>query len=265
MIKHHLAIGSKGRQTVDTRDRTKGVECDLLVAWVVAFDAEYPIRAVTERVGNAILEAMRADLDGDNAQGLAIATQFGQKIQIVLTRIRMAGDKHHHQRFVIYQRLRPVTEPRWGIVECRQLARGQFQYLQRRFACRPLQATASQVDDPFPGLVTKYAMAEMDRRRTIQQAYNKENGITPKTIQKAEVEMKEFENNTKSSGLSLIHTLSTTLPQAKNLPLMIAETEKQMINAADNLDFELAAELRDRLFELREMSVNTKQSKKGKR
>lgn len=111
----------------------------------------------------------------------------------------------------------------------------------------------------------KYAMAEMDRRRTIQQAYNKEHGITPKTIQKAEVEMKEFENNTKSSGLSLIHTLSTTLPQAKNLPLMIAETEKQMINAADNLDFELAAELRDRLFELREMSVNTKQSKKGKR
>ena len=77
--------------------------------------------------------------------------------------------------------------------------------------------------------------------------------------------MKEFENTTKSSGLSFIHTLSETLPQAKNLPLMIAETEKQMISAADNLDFELAAELRDRLFELREMSVNTKQSKKGKR
>lgn len=111
----------------------------------------------------------------------------------------------------------------------------------------------------------KYALAEMDRRRTIQQAYNKEHHITPKTIQKAEVEMKEFENTSKSSGLRLIHTLSETLPQAKNLPLMIAETEKQMIHAADNLDFELAAELRDRLFELREMAVPAKKSKKTKR
>jgi len=111
----------------------------------------------------------------------------------------------------------------------------------------------------------KYAIGEMDRRRAIQEAYNKEHHITPKTIQKAEVEMKEFEDDSKTSGLNLIHTLSDTLPQAKNLPLMIAETEKQMINAADNLDFELAAELRDRLFQLRDMAVASGGKKKTKR
>ncbi|MDR0952817.1 MAG: excinuclease ABC subunit UvrB [Elusimicrobiota bacterium] len=111
----------------------------------------------------------------------------------------------------------------------------------------------------------KYAVAEMDRRRALQQAYNKEHNITPKTIQKSEVEMKEFENRSKSSGISLIHTLSDALPAAKNIPLLIKDIEKQMTHAADNLNFELAAELRDRLFELKDMAVNSPKKSKKKR
>ena len=111
----------------------------------------------------------------------------------------------------------------------------------------------------------KYALNEMDRRRAIQQAYNKEHNIRPKTIEKAEVELKEFEQQSKSSGISMIHTLSDVLPQAKNLPALIKQTEEQMLEAADNLDFELAAELRDRLFELKDMAVKSPKKRKQKR
>ena len=113
----------------------------------------------------------------------------------------------------------------------------------------------------------EYALAEMDRRRAIQQTYNEQHNITPKTIEKAEVELKEFENKIKSEGISVIHTLSSVLPQAKNIPMMIKELERQMNSAADNLNFELAAELRDRLFELKDMAVASpaKKPKRGKK
>jgi excinuclease ABC subunit B len=109
----------------------------------------------------------------------------------------------------------------------------------------------------------EYALAEMNRRRALQEAYNKLHNITPKTIQKAEVEFEEFENRIKSEGINVIHTLSAALPQAKNIPALMKDLERQMTAAADNLNFELAAELRDRLFELREMSVKTAQAKKA--
>lgn len=111
----------------------------------------------------------------------------------------------------------------------------------------------------------KYALGEMDRRRALQRAYNKEHHIQPKSIQKAEVKLKEFEQESQSSALSMIHTLSEVAPQAKNLPTLIKETERQMLDAADNLNFELAAELRDRLFELKDMAVKTPKKNRQKR
>ncbi|MDO5764466.1 MAG: excinuclease ABC subunit UvrB [Elusimicrobiales bacterium] len=100
----------------------------------------------------------------------------------------------------------------------------------------------------------KYAMNEMDRRRKLQEAYNKEHGITPKTIQKTEVELKEFEQQTKTSAFGI---LSETLPKPtlKNIKSVEKDIEEQMRQAADALNFELAAELRDRLFEIRQMKL----------
>ncbi len=100
----------------------------------------------------------------------------------------------------------------------------------------------------------KYALNEMNRRRALQEAYNKEHHITPKTIQKTEVELKEFEQQTKSSAFGI---LSDTLPTPtlKNLKSVEKDIEQQMLQAAEALNFELAAELRDRLYELRQMSV----------
>ncbi|MBP5430643.1 MAG: excinuclease ABC subunit UvrB [Elusimicrobiaceae bacterium] len=100
----------------------------------------------------------------------------------------------------------------------------------------------------------KYALNEMNRRREIQEAYNKEHHITPKTIQKTEADLKEFERQAQTSSFGI---LSETLPQptAKNIKHLEKDLEQQMRDAADALNFELAAELRDRLFELKQMKL----------
>ena len=110
----------------------------------------------------------------------------------------------------------------------------------------------------------KQALLEMDRRRTLQQQYNKEHNITPRTIQKTQIKMTEFEEISKGSALNAIHNVQKALPSAKNRPAFIKDLENQMRQAADNLNFELAATLRDKLFELKDMMVKNK-TKKGKR
>ncbi|MDO4804225.1 MAG: excinuclease ABC subunit UvrB [Lachnospiraceae bacterium] len=93
------------------------------------------------------------------------------------------------------------------------------------------------------------AIGETKRRRTIQQKYNEEHGITPTTIQKAvrdlisiskEVARTEakFEKNPEDMD---IHELED----------LIAKVEKQMRAAAAELNFEMAAELRDKMIELK--------------
>ncbi len=100
----------------------------------------------------------------------------------------------------------------------------------------------------------KYALGEMNRRRAIQEAYNKEHHITPRTIEKAEVELKEFEDSSKNEGLGILHS-ALPVPTAKNIHKIAQELERQMREAADNLNFELAADLRDRLFEIKQMKL----------
>ena len=100
----------------------------------------------------------------------------------------------------------------------------------------------------------KYALNEMNRRRALQEAYNKEHHITPRTIQKAEVELKVFEQQAKTSAFGILAE-SLPVPTAKNIKIVEKDIEQQMRDAADALNFELAAELRDRLFELRQMKL----------
>jgi len=99
-----------------------------------------------------------------------------------------------------------------------------------------------------------YALNEMNRRRELQEMYNKEHHITPKTIQKTEADLKEFEQQARTSAFGI---LSETIPAptAKNIHAVEKDLEQQMRDAADALNFELAAELRDRLFEIRQMKV----------
>ena len=89
----------------------------------------------------------------------------------------------------------------------------------------------------------KNAIEETQRRRNIQQKYNEENKITPKTIIK---EIREVISNTAEEKEP-----KTTKVSKKELEKNIALIEQEMREAAKNLDFERAMELRDILFELK--------------
>jgi len=99
------------------------------------------------------------------------------------------------------------------------------------------------------------ALAEMDRRRAKQLAYNAEHHITPRSIKKETVKLEEFQLEAKHTGLAILHSIADRTVTPAHVPGMIAELEKQMRQAADNLDFELAADLRDQMLELKQMSV----------
>ena len=103
----------------------------------------------------------------------------------------------------------------------------------------------------------KRAVAEMDRRRKKQSDYNKKHNITPKTIVKAVNDLEEFQYKAKHDAVLLVKENILTYT-AKNILLIISQLEKDMNDAADNLNFELAAVLRDKIFELKEMHVAKK-------
>ena len=101
----------------------------------------------------------------------------------------------------------------------------------------------------------KRALGEMERRRTLQTAYNVEHKITPQTIVRAVHELEEFQVMARKEGLTEMVRDAVAAPLTKkNLPHLVSELERQMREAADNLDFELAAVLRDQIYELKEMS-----------
>lgn len=87
------------------------------------------------------------------------------------------------------------------------------------------------------------AMDETDRRREMQIAYNKEHGITPKTIVKETRAMLEITKPVKDSE-------HLTADEAAKKAAIV---EKQMKQAAMELEFEAAASLRDELFKLKEI------------
>ena len=84
------------------------------------------------------------------------------------------------------------------------------------------------------------AIKETERRRSIQEAYNKEHNIVPKTINK---KINEYISN--------IDTKKEEKVSKRDTKKMIVEIENEMREAAKNLDFERAMELRDILFELK--------------
>ncbi|MBI3547703.1 MAG: excinuclease ABC subunit UvrB [Elusimicrobia bacterium] len=121
-------------------------------------------------------------------------------------------------------------------------------------AARHINGQVVFYSDNATGSMTR-ALGEMDRRRKRQLEYNQEHKITPRGIVKAVQDLEEFQNRAKMESLSLVSDAGNNKPLTrKNLPHMIETLERQMREAADNLDFELAAALRDRVFEIREMS-----------
>ncbi len=104
------------------------------------------------------------------------------------------------------------------------------------------------------------AIAETDRRRAVQEEYNRKNGITPQSIKR----------NIQATLRTVYEQDYFTVPIAAeeageyvptvNIPALVAALEKQMRAAAKELDFETAAGLRDKIRSLRkqEMAVGIK-------
>ena len=93
------------------------------------------------------------------------------------------------------------------------------------------------------------AMDEMSRRRKIQLAYNEANNITPTSIKKS---IQNSMENKKGHEMEFALTEEEEAHES-GVPVleMIVKLEKQMLAAAKNLDFEKAAELRDRIKKMR--------------
>ena len=95
------------------------------------------------------------------------------------------------------------------------------------------------------------AISETERRRKIQQAYNEEHGITPTTIKKAVRDLISVSKKVAEEELNFKKD-----PESMNrdeLEKLIADIQKKMKKAAADLNFELAAQYRDQMVQLKTM------------
>ena len=98
----------------------------------------------------------------------------------------------------------------------------------------------------------KFAIDETNRRRAKQMKYNEENGIIPVSIHKAIHDLtEEFSEKAVSEMRGEYKTKSVMDMPRNEIQKIINEMEKQMKDAARNLEFEKAAALRDEMYELK--------------
>jgi excinuclease ABC subunit B len=99
------------------------------------------------------------------------------------------------------------------------------------------------------------AIQEMSRRRLKQLKYNEDNNISPKTIIKSIHDLEEFQVHAREAHMNkLFIEDKAPLLEPNKLPSYVRELEEQMLEAANNLQFELAAAIRDKLAEIRQMA-----------
>jgi excinuclease ABC subunit B len=91
------------------------------------------------------------------------------------------------------------------------------------------------------------AIDETNRRRDIQEAYNKEHNITPRTIEKAIRHGIDAELKARRTAREMIHASEELYDVNETL----RQLEEEMLEAATNLEFEKAAAIRDRIKEIK--------------
>jgi len=118
-----------------------------------------------------------------------------------------------------------------------------------RNACGKVILFADEITDAM-----KEAIEETNRRRKIQIEHNQKHKITPQTIKKNFVVYEELRKQKNKNAVKVIEEIEKNI-NPQNLDNVIEELEREMRNAADNLNFELAIELRDRIKMLKEMKA----------
>jgi excinuclease ABC subunit B len=122
-------------------------------------------------------------------------------------------------------------------------------------AARHVNGTAILYADRITGSMRR-ALDETSRRRAIQKAYNEKNGITPESIRRALDDLLGTPIAADYSTVSLVEPRDEEVfenPEA--LEREVAKLEQRMLEAAERLDFEEAAEHRDRIRYLRQQAV----------
>lgn len=95
----------------------------------------------------------------------------------------------------------------------------------------------------------RLAIDETMRRRTLQKKYNEEHGITPKTIKKAVRDLISISKAVAETEDKMMKDPESM--SKKELEKLINQVKKQMQSAAADLNFEMAAQLRDKMVELK--------------
>ena len=112
-------------------------------------------------------------------------------------------------------------------------------------AARNTNGTVIMYADELTDSMEK-AITETNRRRRIQEQYNKEHNITPKTIQKS---VRDNISMTTIEDISVEYKLEKN----ENSQDVIGELTDQMLQYAASMEFEKAAELRDKIKELEKL------------
>jgi excinuclease ABC subunit B len=121
-------------------------------------------------------------------------------------------------------------------------------------AARHLHGTAILYADRITESMRK-AISETDRRRAKQVTYNEEHGITPQSVVKRikDIIDSAYDVDDERASLKAAQTEAKYLAMSeKEVAKELARLEKEMLNAAKNLEFEKAAQVRDQLKKLRE-------------
>jgi excinuclease ABC subunit B len=101
------------------------------------------------------------------------------------------------------------------------------------------------------------ALDETNRRRDVQRRYNEEHGITPQTVKR----------NITDLGMAMVEADYLTVPLAaddgaeyapEQVPAIVEELEREMKKAAEELEFEKAAQLRDRIMALKDLQLGVR-------
>ena len=95
------------------------------------------------------------------------------------------------------------------------------------------------------------AIDETNRRRKIQAKYNEEHDITPQTIKKAVRDLISISKKVETSSEDITKDIESM--SEKEIDKLVAKIKKQMHTAAAELNFELAAKLRDQLIEIKKL------------
>jgi excinuclease ABC subunit B len=103
----------------------------------------------------------------------------------------------------------------------------------------------------------KKAIGETRRRRKLQEAFNLEHGITPKTIEKAIQELSGTAQDDRwDAGKATLPKKGKRTVAPDEIPALIAQLKQEMFDWAEKLEFEKAAQIRDRIQSLEELQLD---------